>query len=59
MSDDELRSFLQGAEAAVTRTVSQLPTHQAFIDHYCKADLGDAGEGAMPLQQPGTVRAVS
>jgi len=37
MTDDELRRFLHGAEANVTKMVSRLPEHQAFIDHYCKA----------------------
>jgi len=37
MSDDELRHFLHGAEMSVTKLVSRLPEHQAFIDHYCKA----------------------
>jgi len=37
MTDDELRRFLNGAENAVTKLVSRLPEHQAFIDHYCKA----------------------
>jgi tryptophan halogenase len=59
MSDEELRKFMHAAEASVTRTVSQLPSHQAFIDHYCKADLGMAGEGAMPLASSGPVRAAS
>ena len=59
MTDDEIRRFLQGAEAAVTRTVNQLPTHEDFINHYCKADLGAAGEGAMPLAHASAVRAVS
>ena len=37
MTDDELRKFLHGAERSVTHLVRQLPQHQAFIDHYCKA----------------------
>jgi tryptophan halogenase len=59
MSDEELRKFMLGAETAVQRTVSQLPSHQAFIDHYCKADLGAAGERAMPLNPQSGVRAAS
>ena len=58
MSDEELRKFMHAAEASVVRTVSQLPSHQAFIDHFCKADLGPAGEGARPLNQPRAMRAV-
>lgn len=37
MSDEELRNFMQGAEASVIKQVGRLPRHQAFIDHYCKA----------------------
>lgn len=37
MSDNELRRFLHGAEMSVTKLVQQLPNHQQFIDHYCKA----------------------
>ena len=59
MSDEELQKFMRGAEEAVTRTVSQLPSHQAFIDHYCKADLGVAGEDAKPLVHASAVRAAS
>ena len=39
MTDDELRRFLSGAEASVTKLVSKLPEHQAFIDHYCRANV--------------------
>jgi tryptophan halogenase len=39
MTDDELRRFLSGAENSVTKLVSKLPEHQAFIDHYCRADV--------------------
>ena len=37
MTDEELQRFMRGAEASVTKQVSRLPEHQAFIDHYCKA----------------------
>jgi tryptophan halogenase len=37
MTDEELQRFMHGAEASVTKQVSRLPEHQAFIDHYCKA----------------------
>ena len=37
MSDEELRRFMHGAEAAVTQQVGRLPDHNEFIDHYCKA----------------------
>jgi tryptophan halogenase len=37
MTNEELRRFLHGAEASVNKRVSQLPSHQEFINHYCKA----------------------
>ena len=37
MTDDELGRFLHGAESFVTQQVGRLPSHQEFIDHYCKA----------------------
>ena len=40
MSDDELSQFLTGIHAATDGFVNQLPQHQRFIDHYCKAGPG-------------------
>ncbi|MYH16638.1 MAG: tryptophan 7-halogenase [Gammaproteobacteria bacterium] len=40
MSEDELRQFLTGIHGATDSFVSQLPEHQRFIDHYCKAAPG-------------------
>ena len=37
MSEDELRQFLTGIHGATDSFVSQLPEHQRFIDHYCRA----------------------
>ncbi len=37
MDDQELEQFLTGIHGNVGRMVSQLPPHQKFIDHYCKA----------------------
>ena len=37
MSDDELTKFLTGIHGTVANGVGQLPDHQRFIDHYCKA----------------------
>ena len=37
MSDDELERFLKGLHGSAERLVSQLPEHQRFIDHYCRA----------------------
>ena len=35
MDDDELSQFLGQIEARVKRTVSQLPSHEAFLKHHC------------------------
>ena len=37
MTDAELSRFLEGIQWSVERLVQQLPEHQRFIDHYCKA----------------------
>lgn len=37
MDDDELEKFLTGIHGAVKKLVNELPEHQRFIDHYCKA----------------------
>jgi tryptophan halogenase len=37
MSDAELEFFLNSIKASVNNLVEKLPTHQQFIDHYCKA----------------------
>lgn len=38
MSDEELGKFLAGIHDAVGKMTGQLPEHQRFIDHYCKAE---------------------
>ncbi len=37
MDDEELDQFLSGIHGSVQNMVSQLPEHQRFIDHYCRA----------------------
>ena len=37
MSDDELNSFLRGIDQYVKTLVAQLPSHNDFINHYCKS----------------------
>ena len=37
MSDDELKRFLTGLKQMVDKKVAQFPTHQQFIDQYCKS----------------------
>ncbi len=37
MSDEELERFLKGLHGTAEQVVSQLPEHQRFIDHYCRA----------------------
>ena len=39
MSEQELSKFLQSIKAQVDGQVQQMPSHQEFIDHYCKAPL--------------------
>jgi tryptophan halogenase len=38
MSDDELNVFLETIKGNVDKLVDQLPSHQAFIFNYCKAE---------------------
>ncbi|BFM12288.1 tryptophan 7-halogenase [Simiduia litorea] len=37
MSDAELKDFLTGIRQSVDKSVKQLPSHQKFIQHYCKS----------------------
>jgi tryptophan 7-halogenase len=37
MGDAELSNFLGTIKARVDRTVAQLPTHQVYVEQYCKA----------------------
>jgi tryptophan 7-halogenase len=37
MSTEELKHFLDSLKMKVDMQVKQMPTHQQFIDHYCKA----------------------
>ncbi len=37
MNDEELEKFLKGLHGSAQQLVSQLPEHQRFIDHYCRA----------------------
>jgi tryptophan 7-halogenase len=37
MGDAELTDFLGGIRTYVDRTVAQLPSHQAYVEQYCKA----------------------
>lgn len=37
MTDAELERFLNGLHGNVEKLVAQLPKHQQFIDHYCRA----------------------
>ena len=37
MEERELDRFLKGLKAMVDKKLAQMPTHQAFIDSYCKA----------------------
>lgn len=37
MGDEELSSFLGSIKASVEKTVSQLPSHQQYVERYCAA----------------------
>jgi tryptophan halogenase len=37
MGDDELDRFLKGIKSQVDSTLAQLPSHQAYVEDYCKA----------------------
>ena len=38
MTDKELENFLNSIKASVNNLVDQLPSHQQFINSYCKAE---------------------
>jgi tryptophan halogenase len=40
MGDDELSRFLNGIKSSVNNTVQQLPTHQSYVEKYCRAHDG-------------------
>ena len=37
MNERDLRQFLSGLKASISQTVASLPSHQDFVDRYCKA----------------------
>ncbi len=37
MKDSDLKKFLSELRSSVKQTVTQLPTHQHFVDYYCKS----------------------
>jgi tryptophan halogenase len=37
MSDQDLRQFMTGLKASIRQTVDKMPTHQDFLDRYCKS----------------------
>ncbi|MEJ0087003.1 MAG: tryptophan halogenase family protein [Pseudomonadota bacterium] len=45
MGDEELSGFLNGIKSQVDRTVAQLPSHQAYVEQYCKASPMGASAG--------------
>jgi tryptophan halogenase len=38
MEDEELARFLDGIKSSITKTLSQLPAHQAYVEKYCRAN---------------------
>lgn len=45
MSDAELAGFLAKLRQSTRQQVDQLPSHQAFIDYYCRQPLAEAAGG--------------
>jgi tryptophan halogenase len=39
MSDDELSEFLNSIRLSVNKTVRQLPSHQLYVEQYCRASM--------------------
>jgi len=39
MGDAELTQFLEGIRKGVAQTVTQLPSHQEFVQRYCNAKM--------------------
>ncbi|HEY4368914.1 MAG TPA: tryptophan halogenase family protein [Steroidobacteraceae bacterium] len=46
VSDQDLRQFLYGLKKSIADAVAKLPSHQDFIDRYCKANSGGSGLSA-------------
>ena len=42
MTDDQLMTALGGLEANISKAVSQMPSHQDFIDQYCAVPESEA-----------------
>jgi tryptophan halogenase len=40
MGDAELSAFLEGIRTSVNKTVMQLPSHQEYVERYCRAAKG-------------------
>lgn len=41
MSNEQLRTFMENFELSIRDSVNKLPTHQDFINQYCKADVAN------------------
>ena len=37
MSDQDLTRFLNGLRGSIEQALAQMPSHQDFLDRYCKA----------------------
>ena len=48
MSDQDLTRFLSSIKESISRTVAQMPSHQEFLDQYCKASSDIWGAAPMP-----------
>lgn len=45
MTDRELEDFLKKLRQSMQQLVDKLPSHQAFIDYYCKTPMAEAANG--------------
>ena len=41
MTKDELKAFLDNIKSKIQQTVSQLPTHQEYINKFCKTEISN------------------
>ncbi|MES1195834.1 MAG: tryptophan halogenase family protein, partial [Steroidobacter sp.] len=47
MDEEELKKYLNEFRTSISRTVTALPTHQQFVDQYCKANVDVWGKPLM------------
>jgi tryptophan halogenase len=40
MSDEDLRRFLSTLKGSIEQAVAQMPSHEDFLDRYCRSNAG-------------------